>query len=227
MNKKGMKKKVISLVLTLGIITMLILSGPVSAVQVQITNFTSTTPNESSTVSFLVQVDIEAGERIPVQNLTLTLTNAAGLSNYNCTFDTAGTTLTTCSGISINVLNALNYSTGTNYGYGYGYDYSNGVTDYSNATFYGGNSGYGYGYTSGYGYSASPYSELAYNITWTTPAVTANTAYSISFSALADDGAGKKRTYQTSSSSTVTVQNVVETVPPSGGGSSSGGTTAA
>ena len=206
MDKRATKKRIISIALTLTVISLLILSGPVNAVQVVINQISDSTPNEASTVNFLVQVDIESGERIPVQNLTLTLTNAAGLSNYTCTFGVSGTAITTCTGISISAVNTdINYSNGTSVGFGYGYVYSTGVTNNSNTTF---DTAFGYGYQAGYASSASPWSELAYNITWTTPSVTSNTAYSADFAALVEDGSGVKRTYITSTSSTITVQNV-------------------
>ena len=232
MSKQG-KKKIISLILTLSIITMLILSGPVSAVQVKITNISDTTPNESTDMTFLVQVDIESGERIPVQNLTLTLTNTGGLDNYTCIFNPAGTNITACTGITITKLNSVGYSNSSSlWGYGYGYDYANGVTNYSNTSFSSTGSetwngygyGYGYGYTSGYAYNSANYAELAYNITWTTPSVTSNTAYTADFEALVSDGT-TKRTYKTSSSSTITVQNVAATTNTTDTDSSSSSST--
>ena len=230
MNKKGAKKRIISLILTLSIITMLILSGPVSAVTVQITDISDDTPNEGSDVSFLVQVDIESGERIPVQNLTLTLTPTSG-SAITCTFNVGGTNLTSCPDISISKLNSVGYDNTTDLkGRGYGYLYANGSTGTYNTTFNDSSSSetwngagysYGYGYTSGYGYTASPYGELSYNITWTAPSVTANKAYSVDFEAYVSDGS-TKRTYSTSSSETITVQNVAASTTTTGGGSSGG-----
>jgi hypothetical protein len=204
------KRSVISVFITLIIITMLILSGPVSAVQVGIGTPSTSTPGESSTVSFVVYVDIQTNERIPVQNLTLVIDDS-GTDNL-CYFLPDGTELSgpLCGNVTITQLYALTWANATNYyGYGYGYGYSAGSWSYgySNTTFYSSSNGYGYGYTSGYSYSANTKAELMYNVSWTTPGVTANKTYNIYLIATVDDGSSTTswRTYQNPTATQVTV----------------------
>ncbi|MBI2549290.1 PGF-pre-PGF domain-containing protein [Candidatus Woesearchaeota archaeon] len=216
------RQNLFSLFLTLSIIFMLLLSGPVSGIQVGVTNISDTTPNESSAVTFQVYVDLTyQGENVPIENMTVALTNIGGLTNYTCTFNTAGTNLSACSGLTITKLNQVNYGYGYMWGYGYGYIYSTGQTVSGNTSF---GYGYGYGYLEGYGYDNSNGSELFYNVSWTTPSVSSNTNYTVSFTAETTNAVVQ---YLNSTAATLQVQDVADSTSPSGGsgGSGGGGTT--
>lgn len=222
-NKK--KFTALSIILTLCVISALVFSGPVNAVNVQIHNL-PTSADSVSSITFTASVDIQSGERIPVKNLTVKLTNTAGQINYTCVFMVNGTSLNGCTGISIKSLtqNAINYSNGPMWGYGYGFDDSSGLTNYSNTTFF---DGFGYGYVASYSNNTYPYGILSYNITLVTPNLNSDTLYSVSFSALVEDLAGKQRTYQTVTPAWITVNaaSVSPTVPSDSSGSGSGGGT--
>jgi hypothetical protein len=137
------------------------------------------------------------GERVPIQNLTLYI------GSDTCAFQLDGTELSgdLCQNITITKdSDGVPYGYGNNsfmYGYGYGYNVTAMQYGNYNATF-----GAGYGY----GYSASVASELVYNITWTTPAVSADTSYSVRLDAYASNN-GIPYIYTGSESSFFTVKN--------------------
>jgi hypothetical protein len=208
---KSAKKRInvfVSFVLTIIIITMLMLAGPASAIRVDINGLSNVA--ENSTETFTVSVDIESGENVPVQNVTV------NIGDYSCTFSLAGTEIsgTLCGNITVSLNNNVGYngSVSGQYGYGYGYDASNATFAYRNYSF---STGYGYGYLSGYGYSASPYGELSYDITFTPWAVSADTTYAVS--AVANVAGGIQ--YKPSSASTITITNVAAADDTTGGGS--------
>ncbi len=163
-NSKKSRRNLISMALTLAIIGLLVLSGPISAVIVNISSDKTTYTATDSSVVFTVDVDIESDERVPVQNLTLTI---SGTTSKNCVFDLAGNAISGCSNLTITPVNTQGYgNTSALFGYGYGYGYD-GVYNTTNQTFdltepY----GYGYGYTAGYGYNTATGGELRYQITW-------------------------------------------------------------
>ena len=196
-----------SSILTIGIIVLLIMAGPASAIRLDINGLDNVA--ENSTESFTVSVDIEENENVPVQNLTLTI------GDKTCTFSLAGQNITgtLCQYLTITKNYAVGYndSASGQFGYGYGYDATNASWAYRNYTF---STGYGYGYTYGYGYSAYPYGELSYNITFDPWAVTSDTTYAVSFQA--DIAGGNK--YKVASDSSITITNVAST----GGGTTGG-----
>ena len=153
---KGVNREnVISIIVTVSIIALLALSGPIFAVVVNVSVDKSSGKYnaQDKNVTFTVSVDVENGERIPVQNLTLKINSSNGLVE-SCVFYSNGTQITGCDNISSIVpLNSSGYGNGPLWGYGYGYNGSWGTT---NTSF---GSGYGYGYV-----NSNP--ELRYNVTW-------------------------------------------------------------
>ena len=156
--KSAKKKNLVSVLLTIIVIALYILPNFASAVSVRISTDKSSYEN-SEVVKFDVSVDIEDGEKVPVQNLTLKVNNTL----KTCTFSPNGDLLSGCENIKIISKNV--FAGGFGYGYnnyGYGYGYGN-VFETVNTSF-----GYGYGYGSGYGYGYGltfP-SELSYTIEW-------------------------------------------------------------
>ena len=211
--------KVISMSLTAFIISILLLSGPASAITLGITDISSSTPNEGSTVSFLAKVDIHTNDRIPLTNITVNMKNSSGTVVETCTFNLAGINLTSCANFNITRLYGnYNYSavTGYGYGYGYGYDSSSGINAYINKSFYDYN---GYGYSYGYGYDSfsnniksgaeETTAEFIYSVTWTTPSVSSDSNYSVQLMAYADDGTNPSVKYYTKADSLdIVVKNV-------------------
>jgi len=160
------KSKLISIFTTILIVSLLIISGPVSAVIVKV-DVDSSIYNNNDEIVFTVQVDIETDERLPVQNFTLKITNSSGNVIKTCTFAIDGTNITACSNLNITPINTGvgAYDNSTLWGYGFGYNYSNPSSGWSmiNATL---GTDYGYGYMSGYAYNQAYGAEFMYNVTW-------------------------------------------------------------
>ncbi|MBD3155809.1 MAG: PGF-pre-PGF domain-containing protein, partial [Candidatus Aenigmarchaeota archaeon] len=183
---------------TLAIIGLLIISGPISAVLVNVgTDKTTYTASDNSVV-FTVDVDVEADERIPVKNLTLTI---SGPTNKNCVFNTTGDKLTTCQNLDITVVNTMGYNSGNPmFGYGYGYG-SDQIYNTTNQTF---GSGDGFGYASGYDYTQLA-GELRYQVTWNITADSPSDGnYAANLQAFAEAN-GNWRVYMDQSPTTFTI----------------------
>lgn len=190
MKKASTNQRLLSIILTLGIIFVLVISGPASAVTLDI-SMDRDKLEEGSEVSFLVDVDIAPGEHVPVQNLTVNVTNSDdGAESYVCIFDFEGLPLTGCTGF---VIERISGSGSFASGYGYGY----GAGGFANTSF-------GYGYGLGY---LGVGSEAVYNITWETPSgIDASRDYSVEFYATASDGTNMFQ-YRTLTGDLVSVQD--------------------
>jgi len=129
-----------SLLITIGIVLMLIISGPAGAVTVGISGLEGTSPTKGDTITFNVSATIgNTDSYVPIDNLSLSLT---GATEKNIVFSTDGNIISGDNGIEVEKISS---STSNDYGYGYGYGYDEGYG-------YGYDFGYGYGY--GYGYGA-------------------------------------------------------------------------
>src|SRR3989338_1418346 len=95
MDKRG-KKNLTSMLLTVLVLALYILPNFASAVSVRISTDKSNYEN-SEVVKFDVSVDIEDGEKVPVQNLTLKVNNTL----KTCTFKPDGTLISGCDNIKI------------------------------------------------------------------------------------------------------------------------------
>ncbi|PIN99952.1 hypothetical protein COT72_03910 [archaeon CG10_big_fil_rev_8_21_14_0_10_43_11] len=186
--KKDKKKILRPFIVSFLILSLLILSGPAQAVTVT-SSADKSTYKALDPVNFTVGVDIDAGERIPVKNLTLTI--SSGQVNKTCVFTPGGTAVSGCGNLTIYPIYTVGYASSTNlYGYGYGYDISSTSYGNNNESFA---NGYGYGYVSGYSDSGLyAGGELRYNITWNLTAETLATTgnYTAFLSAHAQDGTG-------------------------------------
>jgi len=157
---KRRKKNISSVLLTLAVITLLVVSGPIQAVIVNVARDKSAYNAEDGSVVFTVDVDVEVDERIPVQNLTLEIEGPS--TTTTCVFDTTGSNLTACENLEITKVHTVGSDSGSLFGYGYGYG-SDLVYNVSNQTF---GTGTGFGYTAGYEYTGNWGGELRYNVTW-------------------------------------------------------------
>ncbi|MBW2971143.1 PGF-pre-PGF domain-containing protein [Candidatus Woesearchaeota archaeon] len=187
-SSNGNRKNGVGIALTLFVIVALLLSGPASAVTLTIHQPSSFTPDEQSTVSFRISVDVENTERIPIQNLTIYI------NSQQCTFNVEAEEISgdLCGSISI-----AKYSSSIPEGYGYGLLYGYGWdpdSQYQNITF-----------GSGYGYNNSATYELDYYVVWNTPDVTEDTPITVRLDAHAGSGS-TTHTYSTTQSSFFTVK---------------------
>lgn len=143
---KNKKNNIISVFFTFLVIGMLILSGPVSAIDVNLTTEDIDFINEDTKV-FTIEVDINDGEFLP-----LSYTNLIFDDSLTCKINNDNT-IDNCDFLTVErTMKNLNGEYGYGYGYGYGYDAPN----------------YGYGYDFGYGYGYSGetgYGTITYTIT--------------------------------------------------------------
>ncbi|MGM5488249.1 MAG: hypothetical protein ACQESG_04835 [Nanobdellota archaeon] len=189
-------KKIVSVLLTLSVITILLLTGPASAVRLGI-HLDNDEVTEGNNLDFTVSVDLEeidSKEELINENSSMMVFIRENADRNidegvtGCLFDLAGNPLnaSSCDGsFSIIANNNANMRTGDYFGYGYGsvagYGYGPGYDAdgnvYPPAYYYlnvsgfgpGYGSGSGYGYMPGYGYATEPYGELSYDISWKTP----------------------------------------------------------
>ena len=149
MSKNNMKKlreritnkKFIASFISVSILSLLFLAGPVQAFLLGL-DVDNTTPNKGENITFTATLDIEKMDKyLPVKNLSLILN---GPEYSECIFDINGNNLSKCKGIVSIERISVHSENEYGYGYGYGYDSDNG---------YGYDFGYDYGYDYGYGYN--------------------------------------------------------------------------
>ncbi|MDP4012090.1 MAG: hypothetical protein Q8R00_00590 [Candidatus Nanoarchaeia archaeon] len=199
------KKKISSYFLTFIVISLLFFTGPANALVIGLQDLSTPTPNEATVVEFTAFVDIEDGQRVPVQDLNLKI------GTESCKFSPNGVEIsgTLCSSVEINPLD----SSPIGYGYGYGYRGTNIGYGY----------GYGYGYTTGYSNTVDGKTELRYRVKWTTPAVSADTSYDVTLDANVVDGS-KSFVYSNTQSNFILVKDVPASSGNGGGGGGGGST---
>ena len=142
MNKGANQKNIRSIFITLLIVALYLIPNFASAVSILIKTDKSKYEN-SDVVNFDVGVDVDSGEKIPINKLTLKVNDTL----KTCDFRPDGSFISDCSNLKITSKKV--YTNGYGYGnnnYGYGYGYGNEYTT-KNTTF-----GSGYGYGAGYGY---------------------------------------------------------------------------
>ena len=156
LNKRG--KILISSILTITVISLLLFSGVAKAVEISIsTDKDSYLPTEP--ITFNVEITINSNERIPIDDLKLTISDDNLPFSKECVFAVNGEKLDGCNYLTITQLDSdYSYTSGGLFGYGYGY---NSNEDYG---YQGTNFGYGYGY--GYGYNNGITGTLKYQIVW-------------------------------------------------------------
>lgn len=147
--EKNVRRKVIASSVSVVILVLLFLAGPVQAFVLGLDIVGDSKVERGENLSFVVSVDIESVDKfLPVKKLELVTVEALPSINADiCVFDVDGNILSGCNGIRIFPVKS-SYSDSFGYGYGYGYSYGYG---YDFGYGYGYDKGYGYGYGSGYG----------------------------------------------------------------------------
>jgi len=150
-------KKLTSVTLTIVIIAILLLSGPVSAITVSVdTNKSTYYKADDSTITITGTIDLENTEILNITEYVVQIKNSTSNLIKNCSISSGGT-VSNCNNITATVTYNGDYMNGTRYGYGYGYSSLSGTYTTANQTF-----GYGYGY----GYSAGASNEIVITISW-------------------------------------------------------------
>jgi len=109
-----MKKGILALVMTFGIILILVLSGPANALIIGLT-ISDNKLNKGEKTSFLVSLKLENGERpSDITGISLLMKGQASVREQ-CDFDVLGNIVSGCKGIVIKKLDS-----GDESGYGYG-----------------------------------------------------------------------------------------------------------
>ncbi len=191
--KEGLRNHIISIFLTIAIVLVLVI--PAKGVIIDLLSDKEIYQKEDI-ITFAVSVDIEDNERVPIQNLSLRISNSSVEAQLikGCAFSLSGAKISGCDNIlDITPLNTQGYGYGYSFGYGYGYGAPGGY-GYANQSF---GYGYGYGYSAGY---TGLNGVLAYNITWNITADNVSDGnYTYDLWAYADDGNGNSRIYSDSS----------------------------
>jgi hypothetical protein len=156
LKEKITNRKVVSSLISIAILALLFLAGPVQAFILGL-SVSNSTPSQGEKIVFTASIDIEKMDKyLPIKNLTLSL---RGPENTFCTFDVEGKNLSACKGlISIERISS-HQNNEYGYGYGYGYDSENGEGynfGYGYSYDYGYDYGYNYGYGYDYGYGGKP-----------------------------------------------------------------------
>jgi PGF-pre-PGF domain-containing protein len=191
-----------SIGITIAIVVMLVLSGPVSAVTLGITGLDGASPTKGDSITFTVSTKINDPDTyVPIENFSLKIT---GATSREVIFSTDGTVI---SGDGITI-NPITVPSSNQYGYGYGY-----ASDYNLGYGYGYNFGYGYGY--GYGYGAGGAEiEYKYQVTLDTSILNSGTHQAKLY---LNTGYSSKTSFESAAAS-FTVKTASK-----GGGSSGGG----
>ena len=147
--KKIESKKVVAGSISIVILSLLFLAGPVQAFVLGLSSVGDSSVERGENLTFMVSVDIENVDKfLPVKNLSLVTVEALpSIVADVCIFDVDGNILSGCEGMQIFPVR-VSYSSAFGYGYGYGYSYGYG---YDFGYDYGYDNGYSYGYGSGYG----------------------------------------------------------------------------
>lgn len=215
MNQKGKKKHILGVALTLAVILVLILSGPVSAISVNVSlDDASVTAGTAATGQITITTD-QTGERLPLTNNSGNFTLVVG-SSGNCTYSMDGTELSgvtaICSALTVTEVTTTlvgQYDYGYMWGYGYASESASSVT----------NSTFGFGY--GYGYTAGGNNVFTYNYSLATGSLTAGT-YEMDVQVMTNGSSSSARFWSTDS--TDTSLTVAAAAASSSSSSSSGGT---
>ena len=136
----GKNPKTVSLLITLFVIGLLLVVGPVNALNLTLNDFSSTPVERGSPTSVIAEIEIRSDEVLDINEISFILDGVSGEAlgkNYSCDFDVSGSKISACNGFTIESLSntalfgyGYGYGYGYNYGYGYGYGYSNGVLRY-------------------------------------------------------------------------------------------------
>ncbi|MFH1801907.1 MAG: hypothetical protein ABH864_00480 [archaeon] len=114
------KSKILAVLFTTLVITLLVLTGPVQGFNLNL-SVNKTRPIQGDTLTFTAQIEVESGESLQIEKLILEL---SGPEEISCAFTRDGEILDGCEDITITKIQDTSYSYGYGYGYGYGYSQS-------------------------------------------------------------------------------------------------------
>ena len=117
------KRKLVSVLVTAGILGILLMAGPAFAYLVSL-NIADDSVEEGQDVEFTANVQIGSDEFVDIQNLTL---EVFGPVNRSCVFDVNGNELSGCEDVDVELVSAPNFT----FGYGYGYGFNDGNLTYN------------------------------------------------------------------------------------------------
>ncbi|MCH7851066.1 MAG: hypothetical protein IH845_05475, partial [Nanoarchaeota archaeon] len=134
LKKHVSSRHIIASLISVSILTLLLLAGPVQAFILDL-SVDNTILNKGDSVTFTATLEFENLDKfLPIKNLTLIMD---GPERTECVFDISGTVLSGCEGMTINLTDGSYFQgEGDRFGYSYGYGYDFGY-------------GYGYGYGDG------------------------------------------------------------------------------
>jgi PGF-pre-PGF domain-containing protein len=214
-SRTKMHRRYASIGITIAVVIMMVLSGPVSAVTIGITGLDGTTTTKGESITFNVTATIENTDKyVPIDNFSLDIT---GATDKEVVFSTDGDVLSGDSGITVV---AVTVPSSTEYGYGAGNGYDSGLG-------YGYDSGLGYGYDFGYGYGygyahGAGGEDVEYKYTITLDTSILNTGAHDAVLSL-NTGNSAKPSFESSSASFVIKSPETDTPKTSGGSSGSSG----
>ncbi len=139
MNKSGKKSDFQSILITILIVAMVILAGPVTAVRVNVTTDQPVYTRDDTIATFTVSVDIQKDELVPVKSLKLIIIDDLDDSIKECVFTPAGSN--SCSNMDIALLNPGVLGIGDREAKGFGFEDPDDKIKKQDIDF-----GYGYGY---------------------------------------------------------------------------------
>jgi hypothetical protein len=122
---RGFSKNLSAAIISLTLIAMLIAVGPAKAAIIGITILDDFLIIGES-ANFVASVEVEQGEFLNLENLTLSIT---GPQNFTCSFLPDGTIIGSCPAVQIQKVQDAEFGYG--YGYGYGYGFVSGVLKYN------------------------------------------------------------------------------------------------
>ena len=140
MNKDGIKRNIASIFLTIVIISILVLTGPAHAIEINLIDVPqSIDVSDSSIINFSLEIEVNDGEFLPLleTNVKFSTDSHQVQCKINSDNDVEG-----CNFLNVDSKTITGLNIGQDFGYGYGYGYGSnnfGLQDF----------GYGYGY--GYG----------------------------------------------------------------------------
>jgi PGF-pre-PGF domain-containing protein len=194
-----------SIGITIAVVIMMILSGPVSAVTIGITGLNGTTPTKGDFITFNVTATIKDTDRyVPIDNFSLDIT---GATSKEVVFSTDGNVL---EGTGITVA-AVTAPSSNEYGQGDGHANDSNMSEYDFGDVY----GYGYDYGAGG-------QDVVYEYTITLNTSILNTGTHEAVLSL-NTGNSAKPSFASSSASFVISSSETDTPKPSGGSSGGSG----
>lgn len=128
----NIKSKIIAILVTIGVIGVLFLTGPAQAIILSI-EIPKTDIVKGSLINIMPSIEIQDSEIVDINYLSLQL---IGQQEINCIFFINGSAISGCEGIKIEPIESADFGYGYGYlindfGYGYGYGFMKGFLKYN------------------------------------------------------------------------------------------------